>query len=59
MVKNWGTDNGDLTVTLNGETLEPGASVRYGYHNTLEGTDLIVWIEAESTERVAISVNSN
>ncbi len=59
VVKNWGTDNGDLTVTLNGETLEPGASVRYGYHNTLEGTDLIVWIEAESTERVAISVNSN
>jgi hypothetical protein len=56
VIENWGTDSGDLTVTLNGEELAPGASARVGYRNTLDGTDLIVWIDAESTEPVDISI---
>ena len=57
VIKNWGAYDGNVTVKLNGEKLEPGASVRYGYHNALEGTNLIVWIETESTEKVSISID--
>lgn len=56
VITNWETDDGDLAVTLNGQTLERSASVRYGYNNTLEGTDLIVWIETESTDKVDFSI---
>jgi hypothetical protein len=57
VIRNWGADGGGLTVRLNGEKLEPGASVRHGYHNTLEGTDLIVWLERETTAQADVAIS--
>lgn len=56
VIKNW-DDGAELEVKLNGKELESGTSLRYGCHNTLEGTDLIVWIKTESTGKVKISIN--
>lgn len=56
VIKNWGDASG-ISVTLNGKELEPGTAFRYGYHHTLEGTALIVWMHAETANNVAISID--
>ena len=37
-------------------TLERGKSFRFGRHNTLEGSDLIVWSKTESDRPMAIEL---
>ena len=46
VVKNWGEAN--ATLTLDGKPIPRGKGFRFGHRQTLEGTDLIVWIETES-----------
>jgi hypothetical protein len=46
IVKNWGSAN--VTLTLDGKPNPRGKGFRFGHRQTLEGTDLIVWIETES-----------
>jgi hypothetical protein len=46
IVKKWG--NASVTLTLDGKSIPRGKDFRYGHRQTLEGTDLIVWIETES-----------
>jgi hypothetical protein len=46
IVKNWGAAN--VTLTLDGKPISRGKDFRFGHRQTLEGTDLIVWIETES-----------
>jgi hypothetical protein len=46
IVKQWGNANG--TLTLDGKPVPRGKGFRFGHRQTLEGTDLIVWIETES-----------
>jgi hypothetical protein len=48
VVKNWGDE--DLRLRIDGKFVNRGPSFRYGFVNHLEGTDLIVWLELESTK---------
>jgi hypothetical protein len=48
VVTNWG--NHGATLVADGQPVVRGPRFRYGYRYTLQGTDLVVWIEA-STER--------
>ena len=52
VIKNWG-DN-VVALTLNSKAAEHGKAFRYGHRHTLEGTDLIVWILAESMEPMRV-----
>jgi hypothetical protein len=46
LVKNWGDANVELT--LDGKAIPRGKDFRYGHRQTLDGTDLIVWIKTET-----------
>ncbi len=46
VINNWG--DSDISLNINGETLERGKKFRYGYRHKLETTDLIIWIKTES-----------
>jgi hypothetical protein len=46
IVKKWGGAN--VTLTLEGKPIPRGKRFRFGHRQTLEGTDLIVWIATES-----------
>ena len=46
IVKNWGNTNARLA--LDGKQIPQGKDFRFGHRQELEGTDLIVWIIAES-----------
>ncbi len=48
VVKNWGRS--DLELKIGARTVQPGKALRYGHHDTMEGTDLILWIKIESTK---------
>lgn len=50
VIKNWG--NKEVLLTVNGEEIKRGKDFRYGYRDTLTGTDLIVWIKAKSENPV-------
>lgn len=52
VVKNWGSAG--VKLLLNGTEVLRGKDFRFGHHRTLEGTDLIVWIKAESTRPVKV-----
>ena len=39
------------------ERLEPGRTLRTGYRKTLDGTDLLVWLERTSTEPVVVRIS--
>lgn len=56
VIENWGDAGAAPVVTLNGETLPLGPSLRHGCRPTLEGTDLIVWVEKEAAAKVDISI---
>ncbi len=55
VIKNWG--HGRARVTVDGKRLRRGEQVRLGRRDTLEGSDLIIWIKTESTEPVQITVS--
>lgn len=50
VIKNWG--DADVKLTVNGKKIPRGESFRYGYRNTMEGIDLVFWIEMESSTDV-------
>jgi hypothetical protein len=54
VIKNWG--DGDARVTLDGKPAVAGKDVRLGHISKLEGTDLVVWIETQSTKPVNVRV---
>jgi len=55
VVKNWGDRN--VKLQINGEKIERGRIFRFGHRDTLEGTDLIVWIRKKSTGPLQISLS--
>lgn len=55
VVKNWGFRDAELE--LNGNSIKRGKNFRFGFRDTLEGTDLIVWIRTESTRSVKITLS--
>ncbi len=56
VVKNWGDANAALQ--LNGKKVKRGKDFRVGHRGKLDGTDLIVWFEAESTKPVEVSLSA-
>ncbi len=57
VIRDWGEAEAQLTI--NGKEIESGEAFRYGYHPTVEGTDLIVWIRHESMRPVRISITAD
>jgi hypothetical protein len=45
-----------VDVWLGAERLAPGRALRTGYRKTLDGTDLLVWLEQSSTEPVSVRI---
>lgn len=54
VITNWGTENADLSIE--NKPIERGNGFRYGFRNTPEGTDLVIWIEKESVTPVNITL---
>ena len=54
VVKNWGTVQ--VKVVVNGKEQNDKKRCRVGYNNTAEGTDLIIWLQMQSTKPVEIEV---
>jgi hypothetical protein len=54
VVERWG--GADVEVKINGRSINRGKDLRIGHHHTLDGTNLIVWIKAEATEAVTVSL---
>jgi hypothetical protein len=48
IVKDWGTAGVELLI--DGKRIEPGKNFRIGYEETPSGTNLILWLEMESTK---------
>jgi hypothetical protein len=54
VIRDWGNANAKLT--LNGKAIPRGKEFRYGHRRTLESTDLIVWVRAESQSALRILI---
>jgi hypothetical protein len=52
VIKNWG--KGRASLAIDGEKVKWGKDFRFGYRDTLEGGDLIVWMKVESTKPIKI-----
>jgi len=52
VVKNWG--DASVKLTLDGKAIPRGKDFRYGHRPTLDGTDLIVWIKAETQAQLTL-----
>jgi len=55
VIANWG--DAEATLQIDGRAVARGPQFRYGFRNTLEGTDLIVWIEADRVGPVTIALS--
>jgi hypothetical protein len=56
VIKGWGES--DVKLEIDGKEVERGKNFRFGHRNTLEGTDLIVWLKTESTQPIKFSLSS-
>jgi len=55
VVKGWG--EADVTLKINGQYVKRGRNFRFGRRHTLESSDLIVWLFAESVRPIRISLS--
>ena len=55
VVKNWGSKG--ATLKVNGKTIKRGKDFRVGHRHTVDGSDLVVWLKAEATKPVKISLS--
>ena len=55
VIKGWGKKDAELKI--NGRTIKRGKDFRFGHCRTSEGFDLIVWLKAQSTKPVKISLS--
>jgi len=54
VVQNWGEES--ARVRIDGKPVAPGKDVRLGHNDTMEGTDLIVWLRRETTHPLRVSL---
>lgn len=52
VIKNWG--DGEARMTLDGKPMTAGKDLRFGCVRRLEGTDLVVWIQIQSTKPLRV-----
>jgi hypothetical protein len=55
VLENWGS--AEPRMKVNGKRVKHGDKFRFGYHHTLEGCDLIMWLKVESAKPVRISLS--
>ena len=55
VLEGWG--DGAVDVSVDKRRLEPGRALRTGFRKSLAGTDLLIWLEKTSTERVGILIS--
>jgi len=56
VIEDWGKS--DVELKVDGRKIKRGKDFRFGHRHRLDGTDLIVWFEAESTKPVEISLSA-
>jgi hypothetical protein len=54
VVKNWG--DAEPKVRIEGKAVPRSSSFRYGFVPTLEGTDLVVWLQMESAQPTRVEI---
>jgi len=52
VVQDWG--DADVLLKIDGKEIKRGKSFRFGHNRRLSGSDLIVWIELESTKSIRL-----
>jgi hypothetical protein len=55
VIKNWGET--EPTLTLNGQAVPRGNQCRFGHHPTLEGTDLVVWLQTAAASPISVGLS--
>ena len=55
LIEGWGER--EVVAKLDGAAVPRGPNFRYGYRHTLAGTDLIVWVKAQSEKPVRLSLS--
>jgi hypothetical protein len=55
IVKNWGQE--DALIRIDGRPVTWGANARRGHENTLESTDLIVWLKLQTSRSARFELN--
>jgi hypothetical protein len=56
IIKNWGKR--DILLKINQKNIERGKEFRYGFRNTIENDDLVIWIKKNSTSPVQIEISA-
>ncbi|MHC4843441.1 MAG: LamG domain-containing protein [Planctomycetota bacterium] len=56
VINNWG--NQEIDLKINGKQMKPGSDFRFGHRNSVEGTDLVVWIKLQSTKSVQLLLSA-
>lgn len=56
VIRNWG--EGDAQLRVDGERVEWGKNYRAGHVRHLDGTDLVIWMEKQTTRPVRIEVSA-
>lgn len=56
VIEGWG--NNPVSLKINGVPVEKGNNFQYGFRQTLNSVDLVVWVRKESTAAVVISLSS-
>lgn len=54
VIRNWG--DGDARLQVNGKPVEWGKDFRAGHIQNLDGTDLVIWIQKQSTQSLRIEI---
>ena len=49
VVRNWGKQG--ATLTIDGQAIPRGKDFRFGHHKTVDGTDLVVWVKVQKSQK--------
>ena len=55
VIRNWG--NSKPSLKLDGKRVQEGQNYRIGFRNSMEGSDLIIWLQKNSEKEVRIILN--
>ena len=56
VVKDWGES--DAKLKINGKQIKRGKNFRLGHRIGMEGTDLIMWVKAQSIRPIEVEIAS-
>lgn len=56
VVNNWGSR--PVGLMLDGQDIPRGKDFRFGYHKTVDGTDLVVWVKTRKTQKTTFKLTA-